>query len=174
MFEKPDQDYIHYFCLTDPAAHRDWVRAILNARTYILRQDRAILFQMDASQGEAAAHGGVTGGGVSRGLARRVSARAGAADTGNGATSPAPLIDSAAFAGPFVKGSLLADKAIRDAKGALRDPPAQMSAAMADLSLLDRNTPRPNDARRREEAIEWQRCKKADAQPLINLSEKRR
>ncbi len=48
MFEKPDQDYVHYFSLTDPAAHRDWVRAILNARSYILRQEKAILFQVES------------------------------------------------------------------------------------------------------------------------------
>ena len=31
QFEKPENDYVHYFCLGDPAAHRDWVRAIMNA-----------------------------------------------------------------------------------------------------------------------------------------------
>ncbi|KAK0547862.1 hypothetical protein OC845_003885 [Tilletia horrida] len=48
MFEKPDQDYVHYFCLSDPAAHRSWVRAILNARTYVLKQEQAALFKVPA------------------------------------------------------------------------------------------------------------------------------
>ncbi|CAD7066669.1 unnamed protein product [Tilletia caries] len=46
MFEKPDQDYVHYFCLSDPGAHRSWVRAILNARTYVLKQEQAALFKV--------------------------------------------------------------------------------------------------------------------------------
>ncbi|KAL9935051.1 hypothetical protein V8E36_006127 [Tilletia maclaganii] len=46
MFEKPDQDYVHYFCLSDPVAHRSWVRAILNARTYVLKQEQAALFKV--------------------------------------------------------------------------------------------------------------------------------
>jgi len=45
MFEKPDQDYVHYFSLSDPNAHRSWVRALLNARTYILRQEYSALFK---------------------------------------------------------------------------------------------------------------------------------
>lgn len=181
MFEKPDQDYIHYFCLTDPAAHRDWVRAILNARTYILRQEKAVLFQIDSppSSHEAAQPGVLGTGGLSRkNTSRRPNGRPAAASTetgANGATGPSPptpLIDSNAFVGPFAKGSLLADKAISDAKEALRghsavSPP---TGALHDLSLMDRNAVRLNEARRKEEAIERQRRMKADGQPLIDLA----
>lgn len=179
MFEKPDQDYIHYFCLTDPAAHRDWVRAILNARTYILRQEKAVLFHVD-SPGvgqEAGFAGAMASGGLSRkNTARRPNGRgAGEAAPPSGvATAPSPLIDSSAFAGPFAKGSLLADKAINDAKEALRGHPATAppTAAMHDLGLMDRNALRQNEARRREDAIERQRRMKADGQPLIDLVRK--
>ncbi|KAK0535234.1 hypothetical protein OC835_002428 [Tilletia horrida] len=64
MFEKPDQDYVHYFCLSDPVAHRSWVRAILNARTYVLKQEQAALFKVPAiasGAAPAAAAGAVTG-----------------------------------------------------------------------------------------------------------------
>lgn len=183
MFEKPDQDYIHYFCLTDPAAHRDWVRAILNARTYMLRQEKAVLFQMDspANTQEASATGtAASNGGLSRkSTSRRPNGRTAAAtemgkSSGGGPSPPTPLVDSNAFAGPFAKGSLLADKAINDAKEALRGhvaaPPP--SAAFNDLSLMDRNAVRLNEARRRDEAIERQRRLKADGQPLIDLTRK--
>ncbi|KAJ1023233.1 hypothetical protein NDA16_003386 [Ustilago loliicola] len=180
MFEKPDQDYIHYFCLSDPAAHRDWVRAILNARTYILRQEKAVLFQIDSppSSHEVGQPGVIASGGLSRkNTSRRPNGRpaAAAAETGaSGATGPSPptpLIDSNAFAGPFAKGSLLADKAISDAKEALRGhAAAPPTGALHDLSLMDRNAVRMNEARRKEEAIERQRRMKADGQPLIDLA----
>ncbi len=178
MFEKPDQDYIHYFCLTDPAAHRDWVRAILNARTYILRQEKAVLFHVDSPvlgrRRIRRCHGEWR---LSRkNTARRPNGRgAGEAAPPSGvATAPSPLIDSSAFAGPFAKGSLLADKAINDAKEALRGHPATAppTAAMHDLGLMDRNALRQNEARRREDAIERQRRMKADGQPLIDLVRK--
>ncbi|SPO29363.1 uncharacterized protein UTRI_04908_B [Ustilago trichophora] len=186
MFEKPDQDYIHYFCLTDPAAHRDWVRAILNARTYILRQEKAVLFQMDSPpSSQDAPVGAMASGGLSRkNTSRRPNGRsgtgaAGTAEVGNsgvnGPSPPTPLIDSNAFAGPFAKGSLLADKAINDAKEALRGHAASAPAptgAFNDLSLMERNAVRLNEARRREEAIERQRRMKADGQPLIDFSRK--
>ncbi|KAJ9474250.1 PH domain-containing protein [Pseudozyma hubeiensis] len=177
MFEKPEQDYMHYFCLTDPAAHRDWVRAILNARTYILKQEKAVLFQIESplsSQDAAVASGGLT----RKNTSRRANGRAGAASADTSVSSsavpaqPAPLIDSSAFAGPFAKGSLLADKAISDAKEALRghggvSPP---TGALHEMSLVDRNALRANDARRRDEAIERQRRMRADGQPLIDLA----
>ncbi|SPO28511.1 uncharacterized protein UTRI_04908 [Ustilago trichophora] len=186
MFEKPDQDYIHYFCLTDAAAHRDWVRAILNARTYILRQEKAVLFQIDSPPtSQDAPLSAMTSGGLSRkNTSRRPNGRsgagaAGATEAGNGGVSgpspPTPLIDSNAFAGPFAKGSLLADKAINDAKEALRGHAATApppTGAFNDLSLMDRNAVRLNETRRREEAIERQRRMKADGQPLIDFARK--
>ncbi|SNX85659.1 uncharacterized protein MEPE_04368 [Melanopsichium pennsylvanicum] len=182
MFEKPDQDYIHYFCLTDPAAHRDWVRAILNARTYILRQEKAVLFQIDSppSSQEPPSAAMVSGGLSRKNTSRRPNPRSVAqSETGHntgitGPSPPTPLIDSNAFAGPFAKGSLLADKAIHDAKEALRGHAAVAlpTGAMNDLSLMDRNAMRMNEARRREEAIERQRKMKTDGQPLIDLARK--
>lgn len=184
MFEKPDQDYIHYFCLTDPAAHRDWVRATLNARSYMLRQEKAVLFQADSSSNDQgpASSGTATSGGLSRkNTSRRPNGRSAAAagdDTSNiGAAGPAPstpLIDSNAFAGPFAKGSLLADKAISDAKEALRGHAAAAPpiGAFNDLSLMERNNARTNEALRREEALERQRRLKAGGQPLVDLSRK--
>ncbi|GAC99765.1 hypothetical protein PHSY_007368 [Pseudozyma hubeiensis SY62] len=177
MFEKPEQDYMHYFCLTDPAAHRDWVRAILNVRTYILKQEKAVLFQIESplsSQDAAVASGGLS----RKNTSRRANGRAGAvaADTSVSSSAapaqPAPLIDSSAFAGPFAKGSLLADKAISDAKEALRghagvSPP---TGALHEMSLVDRNALRANEKRRRDEAIERQRRMRADGQPLIDLA----
>ncbi|KAJ1596952.1 hypothetical protein NDA14_001716 [Ustilago hordei] len=181
MFEKPDQDYIHYFCLTDPAAHRDWVRAILNARTYILRQEKAVLFQIDSppTSHEAGQPGVLASGGLSRkNTSRRPNGRPAASSTeagtsgATGPSPPTPLIDSNAFAGPFAKGSLLADKAISDAKEALRGHAAVAppTGALHDLSLMDRNAVRMNEARRKEEIIERQRRMKADGQPLIDLA----
>ncbi|CDR99716.1 hypothetical protein [Sporisorium scitamineum] len=181
MFEKPEQDYMHYFCLTDPAAHRDWVRAILNARTYILRQEKAVLFQIDSppTSQDAGAGGGLSRKNTSRRPNGRPAAAAAASvEAGNtSATGPSPttpLIDSSAFAGPFAKGSLLADKAISDAKEALRGHAAVAppTGAFNDLSLMERNAVRSNEARRREEAIERQRRMKADGQPLIDLARK--
>ena len=183
MFEKPEQDYMHYFCLTDPAAHRDWVRSILNARTYILRQEKAVLFQIDSppSSQDVAAGGVMASGGLSRkNTSRRPNGRPAGGSTDIGSTSaigplpPTPLIDSNAFAGPFAKGSLLADKAISDAKEALRGHTAVAppTGAFNDLSLMDRNAARANEARRREEHIERQRRMKADGQPLIDLARK--
>uniref|UniRef100_V5ES07 PH domain-containing protein n=1 Tax=Kalmanozyma brasiliensis (strain GHG001) TaxID=1365824 RepID=V5ES07_KALBG len=180
MFEKPDQDYVHYFSLTDPAAHRDWVRAILNARTYILRQEKAILFQVESPLSSQEAAPGVT---ASGGLARAMTSRRppntraaeGASESGHGSASgPSPLIDSSAFAGPFAKGSLLADKAISDAKVALRGhaPGAPVTGAFNELSLMDQQALRSNEARRREEAAERQRRMKAEGQPLIDLVRK--
>lgn len=99
-------------------------------------------------------------------------------DVGNtsatGPSPPTPLIDSNAFAGPFAKGSLLADKAINDAKEAMRGHTAVAppTGAFNDLSLMDRNAARSNEARRREEHIERQRRMKADGQPLIDLARK--
>lgn len=185
MFEKPDQDYVHYFSLTDPAAHRDWVRAILNARSYILRQEKAILFQVESplssNQDPPLGAGQAVGaGGLSRkNTSYRPHGRPaeGPSETGHNGTSgpsPAPLIDSSAFAGPFAKGSLLADKAINDAKEALRGhaPSAPITGAFNELSLMDRNALRANEARRREEAVERQRRMKAEGQPLIDLVRK--
>lgn len=183
MFEKPEQDYMHYFCLTDPAAHRDWVRAIMNARTYILRQEKAVLFQIESpqsSQDAAMASGGLSRKNTSRRANGRTTAAAAAAatdtstTTATGPSQPAPLIDSNAFAGPFAKGSLLADKAINDAKEALRGHAAVAppTGALHDLSLMDRNAVRINEARRREDAIERQRRMKAEGQPLVDLARK--
>ncbi|CBQ68695.1 conserved hypothetical protein [Sporisorium reilianum SRZ2] len=183
MFEKPEQDYMHYFCLTDPAAHRDWVRAILNARTYILRQEKAVLFQIDSppTSHDVGVSGGLSRKNTSRrpnGRPAAAAAAAASAEAGNtsvtGPSPPTPLIDSSAFAGPFAKGSLLADKAISDAKEALRGHAAVAppTATFNDLSLMERNAVRSNEARRREEAIERQRRMKADGQPLIDLVRK--
>ncbi|PWN51645.1 hypothetical protein IE53DRAFT_304950, partial [Violaceomyces palustris] len=63
MFEKPDQDYVHFFSLSDPAAHRDWVRAIMNAKTYMMRQEKAYLFKSLGGGREGEAEGTTTGGG---------------------------------------------------------------------------------------------------------------
>ncbi|KAN0061473.1 hypothetical protein ACQY0O_006320 [Thecaphora frezii] len=188
MFEKPDQDYIHYFALSDPAAHRDWVRAIMNARTYILRQERAVLFKPPPIPGAAmaspdapgthleAASAGVSrsatsGGGLSRrNTARRPGGRNGGGVPGvpdganghaGGATGGgegAALISRDAFSGPFEKGSLLADIAIKSASEAMRAVPATSYATQ--------------EARRREEAIERQRRLRSEGQPLVDLSKK--
>ncbi len=159
-----DQDYLHYFCLTDPAAHRDWVRAILNARTYMLRQEKAALFQIDSPSNSQDAGPALASGGLSRkNTSRRPNVRAptSAAEpvttSTAGPTQPTTLIDSSVFAGPFAKGSLLADKAINDAKEALRG-----HAVVAC----------PMSGRRRDEMLERQRRAKADGQPLIDLARK--
>ncbi|TKY89720.1 hypothetical protein EX895_001505 [Sporisorium graminicola] len=179
MFEKPEQDYMHYFCLTDPAAHRDWVRAILNARTYILRQEKAVLFQVDSpTSQDLGAAGGLSRKVTSRRPNGRPAATVAATSvepiSATGPSPPTPLIDGSAFAGPFAKGSLLADKAISDAKEALRGyaAVAPPTGAFNDLSLMERNAVRSTEARRREEAIERQRRMKADGQPLIDLVRK--
>ncbi|SPO38658.1 uncharacterized protein PSFLO_04137 [Pseudozyma flocculosa] len=192
MFEKPDQDYVHYFALSDPAAHRDWVRAIMNARTYILRQERAVLFKpppiASALEGPS---GGVVGldsvamgptrsaasnGGLSRrNTARRPGGRGNGAGPSAGPTPAVPgvpsdapppliqpevppLISREAFSGPFEKGSLLADIAIKNASEAMRSVPVNTFAAQ--------------EARRREEAIERQRRLRTEGQPLIDLSKR--
>ena len=188
MFEKPDQDYIHYFSLSDPAAHRDWVRAIMNARTYVLKQERAVLFRPPASaiREEGTSSSGVGGGGAGggsgalsrrsttrrvggRGVAASGAAAVGPADSsgangpGQGEAAPpplpaAPLISREAFSGPFEKGSLLADMAIKNAADAMRVQNPSEYAAL--------------EARRREDALERQRKMKADGQPLIDLMRK--
>lgn len=137
MFENKD-DYLHYFCLSDPSAHRDWIRAITNARTYILKQEHAALFQLPPPMAPAPAPArpsavvtGLTGsadepslirasdGTLSRrGTVKRpsgdVPTKPHSVDVGADLPSQAgpqmsPLLPSDAFAaGPFEKGSLLA------------------------------------------------------------------
>ena len=70
----------------------------------------------------------------------------------------APLISREAFSGPFEKGSLLADMAIKNAADAMRVQNPSEYAAL--------------EARRREDALERQRKMKADGQPLIDLMRK--
>ena len=135
MFEKPDQDYVHFFCLSDPAAHRDWVKNILNARTYVLRQERAQLFKFpppvtnsspapvstisaNAPSSDAAAPllGSSSLGLLSRNtsLSRRAVSRTHHAapslpSSSDSMPNTKPLLGADLFAGPFEKGSLLAD-----------------------------------------------------------------
>lgn len=132
LFEKPDQDYVHFLCLSDPAAHRDWVKNILNARTYVLKQERAALFRMPAAAASAENNATAENTHAANPLrshtkpgSRNVSqpsplldmsapAAAGAAASA-AVTSPRPqpLIGADAFRGPFEKGSLLADVALK-------------------------------------------------------------
>jgi PH domain len=131
LFEKPDQDYVHFLCLSDPAAHRDWVKNIINARTYVLKQERAALFRMAVPAPAASSDNAVAephpsnlsrSNTKSASSSRNVSQPSPLLDMSagaGGATSPRPqpLIGADAFRGPFEKGSLLADVALKTVGG---------------------------------------------------------
>lgn len=98
-----------YICQSDPAAHSDWVSAILRARSYVLKQERPELF-MVARNIERAEHHAAH---VRRAQSVRRNAelqRSKMAKAARGAmpSSQAPtLIPSASLEAPFEKGSLL-------------------------------------------------------------------
>ncbi len=188
LFEKPDQDYVHFFCLSDAAAHRDWVKNILNARTYVLRQERAALFHIPSAYATPAHEAG----GLSRAstLARAArhleksssqmsssevghgaGAAAGSAAVGDTSSSrllhhPAPLISAAqqpeAYRGPFEKGSLLADVAMKAAAAGM----AQSGDAV-DLSMHERTRQRLEATNRNAERQRQTRMAIAAGRPLL-------
>lgn len=184
MFEKPEEDYVHYFSLSDPAAHRDWVRAIMNARTYVLRQEYAALFRPPApTPGTAAAIAAAAGtptseagesmmsrGGAS--LSRRSTTRRTKPASGpepQVPAPPAPLIGRDAFAGPFEKGSLLAEVAM---KNVVEHPGSGLGLAgpsQGDYSVHDRTRARVDEAAKRAEMMERARKARAEGQPLVDL-----
>ncbi|CAO1618616.1 unnamed protein product [Sympodiomycopsis kandeliae] len=141
-FENKDE-YSHYFALSDPSAHRDWIRAIINARTYMLRQEHPALFYLppvptNQSPSVSRPNAVVTGlAGMDDGSHARVGAslsrsgttkRPGMESVGKVASpdmaglipqeaviNTSPLVPSDALArGPFEKGSLLAKEMQRD------------------------------------------------------------
>ncbi|CAO1628175.1 unnamed protein product [Parajaminaea phylloscopi] len=181
MFEDKE-DFIHYFCLSDPSAHRDWIRAIMNARTYVMKQENAILF---SSFGPPAARASASGShrqpvngahhddgpqhtfGASlsrRGTVKRPSESISLGSEGDDQPRHSPLLPRDAFAGPFEKGSLLASEAQRDASNGHPG-----SSRPVDLSMHERTRARLEEERRRAEVAERQRKAKQEGKPLISM-----
>jgi hypothetical protein len=118
-----EEEQVHYCSLSDPSAHRDWVKACLNARTYVLRQEQPQLFQLPALPPSSVAdevhssHGGGQDRNGATPLIQRDTNREGQPPT---STYPgkeqASLVSRGAIAssGPFEKGSLLAAQAMKD------------------------------------------------------------
>lgn len=119
LFEKPEQDYVHYFSLSDPAAHRDWIKNILLARTYLLAQDHPHLIASIPATSASLSRSGTT--------RKPWGAREPSSPIANGPppplpTSPSkkgqppPLVRAAdLFRGPFVPGSLLGNQQDQEA-----------------------------------------------------------
>lgn len=53
LFESPEADYVHYFSLSDGGAARHWITAIINARTFVLRQEKSHLFRSGSTVGQS-------------------------------------------------------------------------------------------------------------------------
>ncbi|PWN23006.1 hypothetical protein BCV69DRAFT_292374 [Microstroma glucosiphilum] len=125
---EPDQEeeQVYYCSLSDPSAHRDWVKACLSARTYVLRQEQPQLFQLPAlppSSSVEETQGGHNGGhersGVAPLIQRDTNREGQPAASAYLGKEQASLLSRGAIAssGPFEKGSLLAAQAMKDQSG---------------------------------------------------------
>ncbi|KDN48477.1 hypothetical protein K437DRAFT_222675 [Tilletiaria anomala UBC 951] len=189
MFEKPDQDYLHFFCLSDPAAHRDWVKNILNARTYILRQERATLFRVLTAAtvaqtfiGADSAHPGVRRSGSLKHAVTTTTPRpdqtlssAAVSVSSEGVAEPISalhasskplLLNADLLSGPFEKGSLLAEVATRG----LMSNSTTRRPAEGDFSMHERTRQRLEESARKAERQQALAAAIAEGRPLLHLS----
>lgn len=120
--ENHEEEQVHYCSLSDPSAHRDWVKACLNARTYVLRQEQPQLFQLPPLPSAAVeeANGSHIGGQERGGMAPLIQRDTNRDGQAHVSTYPgkeqASIISRGAgpISGPFEKGSLLAAQAMKD------------------------------------------------------------
>lgn len=187
MFENKE-DFVHYFCLSDPSAHRDWIRAIMNARTYVLRQENLALFTTfgppSSRASTASGHRQLPAGGGTdeatqpsagaTSLSRRETGKRPSVGGGGGQASESndeqqrlsPLISRDAFASPFEKGSLLANEFQKDFQGTAGTEVGRP----IDLSMHERIRARRQEEKRRAEFADRQRRAKQQGKPLINVA----
>ncbi|WFD27738.1 hypothetical protein MNAN1_002743 [Malassezia nana] len=98
-----------YICQSDPAAHSDWVSAILRARSYVLKQERPELFMVARNIERAEHHAAHVrrAQSVRRNAELQRSKMAKAARGAMPSSQATTLIPSASLEAPFEKGSLL-------------------------------------------------------------------
>jgi hypothetical protein len=158
MFESPEADYVHYFALSDAAASRHWITAILNARTFVMRQEKSHLFRFNTQQVSAStpiAAPAMASGSASNEQAMRGTMRKKAAPLVADVISSSPLKAPAMTSSPlltfsqrsFPKGSLMEERFV--------------SARVATNEEMDR--------KRREEVQMAERRGRKEGKPLLGI-----
>lgn len=176
MFESPEADYVHYMCLSDAAASRHWITAIINSRTFVLKQEKSQLFRLPSPKTATtmlpmlnttsvnANH--TSNGRQSNEQERNVRAARiplGASSPSVNAShalnaTPAPLLN---FQHPaYVKGSLMEERFHQE---------AQLSTSLLPQSMINQQRQAALDMKRREEVQLAERKGRKEGKPLIGM-----
>lgn len=168
LFESPEQDYMHVLSLSDGGALRHWVTSIINARTYVLKQERAALFALDppapkisVAEAKEATHplprtsieasqypssqqqqqqqqNAKQQMQLPQRKATVPTSSVAAVHEPIASSAPQTLIPRNAFAGPFEKGSLLASEAMKQPQ---LPPPSSLPQNQQQLGSWDNAAP---------------------------------